>query len=104
MPGSQLSPASLQGLCWRLAEAVSDLWAGSPGKTPPELRLCCQHSSGKPLTSGAMSAVLHKHSKFIIQTPSISSGLVQLFDKHSIYTAMGRTKKNLSFKRKKKNI
>lgn len=47
-----------------------------------------------------MSTVLHKHSKFIIQTPHSWSGFAQLFDKHSLYTVMGRTEEKLSFKRR----
>lgn len=76
------------------------------GKCTLSLIFALQHSPGKPLTSGAMSTVLHKHSKFIVQTPYILSGFVQLFDKHSIYTVMGRTKKNLSgyFQEKKNNL
>lgn len=71
------------------------------GKCTQSLISALQHSSGKPLTPGAMATVLHKHSKFIIQAPRVLSGFVQLFDKHSVYTVMGRTKRKLSSKRRK---
>lgn len=99
-------------LWWRLSEEGVK-W---PSRHGPRLNplgkytLCLifalQHSSGKPLTSVAMSTVLHKHCKFIIQTLYILSSLVLLFDKHSIYTVMSRTKKNLSgyFQEKKNNL
>lgn len=89
---SWLSPSPWRCLC----SGLNPL-----GKHTPSLISALQHSSGKPLTSGAVSTVLHKHSKFITQTPHVLSGFVQLFDKHSVSAVMGRTKENLSFQRRK---
>lgn len=76
------------------------------GKYRLYLIFALEHSLEKPLTSAAMSTLLDKHSKFMIKPPSILSIFVQLLDKHSIYTVIGKTKKKFSgyFSRDKKSF